>query len=334
MNCDLFPADELILRAKSGDLDAAVELDRSGFLVQPGESAEEYANRVAETKKHGLDFYKRFDRNGSLEIFPGLKVNLKDQISREITEEAMERTREAYGICVRWVPGFFPEREFGPFWGGCAVWEEENPTPVIVIRKNFAGKQKWFIYDRTELISHELCHAARMPLMDQELEEHFAYGISRRTGLGAFGHRRGDRVDEGEEAEIRRSLGGGCGSRQGGRDTRSLPPRYERRYAPSRQRRRQGAARRRDEGAVGAAVRNRLGDERNAAGHGHDAVARIETRQRLFDGGVARAEDELDGFDADREHDLRKASGMAEIDLVGIGDIKSRWGVEVVIIML
>ena len=188
MNCDLFPADELILRAKSGDLDAAVELDRSGFLVQPGESAEEYANRVAETKKHGLDFYKRFDRNGSLEIFPGLKVNLKDQISREITEEAMERTGEAYGICVRWVPGFFPEREFGPFWGGCAVWEEENPTPVIVIRKNFAGKQKWFIYDRTELISHELCHAARMPLMDQELEEHFAYGISRKWLRRAIGN--------------------------------------------------------------------------------------------------------------------------------------------------
>lgn len=180
MDRDLFPSDELILRAKTGDLEAAAELDQAGFLVQPGESAEEYAVRIAETKRHGLDFYNRFDRKGSLEIFPGLKVNLKDQISREIIEEAMERTREAYGFSVRWVPGFFPEREFGPFWGGCAVWEEENPTPVIVIRKNFAKKQKWFIYDRTELISHELCHAARMPLMDQELEEHFAYGISKK----------------------------------------------------------------------------------------------------------------------------------------------------------
>ena len=180
MDRDLFPTEELIRRAGSGDLDAAAELDHAGFLVQPGESAEEYAHRVAETKQHGMDFYRRFDRKGSLEIFPGLKVNLKDQISREIIEEAAERTREAYGFSIRWVPGFFPEREFGLFWGGCAVWEEENPTPVIVIRKNFAKKQKWFIYDRTELISHELCHAARMPLMDHELEEHFAYGISRK----------------------------------------------------------------------------------------------------------------------------------------------------------
>ena len=98
MNRDLFPSDELILRAKTGDLEAAAELDQAGFLVQPGESAEEYAVRIAETKRHGLDFYNRFDRKGSLEIFPGLKVNLKDQISREIIEEAMERTREAYGF--------------------------------------------------------------------------------------------------------------------------------------------------------------------------------------------------------------------------------------------
>lgn len=180
MDQDLFPSEELICRAKNGDTAAAVELDRAGFLIRPGESAEEYANRAAEIKQHGLAFFKRFDRKGSLEIFPGLKVNMKDRFPGEIVEEALEQTRNAYGFSVRWVPGFFPEKEFGPFWGGCAVWEENEPTPVIVIRKNFAKKKKWFIYDRTELISHELCHAARMPLMDMELEEHFAYGISRK----------------------------------------------------------------------------------------------------------------------------------------------------------
>ena len=188
MDRDLFPSDELIQRTEAGELDAAKELDQAGFLVQPGESAEDYARRVAEIKQHSVAFYNRFDRKGLLEIFPGLNVNLKDQISREIMEEATERTREAYGFSVRWVPGFFPEREFGLFWGGCAVWEEENPTPVIVIRKNFRKKQKWFIYDRTELISHELCHAARMPLMDGALEEHFAYGISQKWLRRAIGN--------------------------------------------------------------------------------------------------------------------------------------------------
>ena len=188
MEQDLFPTDEQIRLAGMGDLSAAAELDRAGFLVQPGETAEDFAHRAAEIKRLGAEFFTRFDKKGSLEIFPGLNVNLKDQISREIVEEAAERTREAYGFSIRWVPGFFPEREFGPFWGGCAVWEEEKPTPVIVIRKNFAGKQKWFIYDRTELISHELCHAARMPLMDGALEEHFAYGLSRKWLRRAIGN--------------------------------------------------------------------------------------------------------------------------------------------------
>lgn len=188
MNHDLFPSDELIRRAGTGDLDAAVELDHAGFLVQPGENAETYAARIAEVKKHGLQFYDRFDKKGKLEIFPGLNVNLKNQIPQEILEEATARTEEAYQFSVRWVPGFFPDREFGIFWGGCAVWEEENPTPVIVIRKNFAKRAKWFIYDRAELISHEFCHAARMPLMDQELEEHLAYGISKKWLRRAIGN--------------------------------------------------------------------------------------------------------------------------------------------------
>ena len=188
MNHDLFPSDELIRRAGTGDLDAAVELDHAGFLVQPGENAETYAARIAEVKKHGLQFYDRFDKKGKLEIFPGLNVDLKNQIPQEILEEATARTEEAYQFSVRWVPGFFPDREFGIFWGGCAVWEEENPTPVIVIRKNFAKRAKWFIYDRAELISHEFCHAARMPLMDQELEEHFAYGISKKWLRRAIGN--------------------------------------------------------------------------------------------------------------------------------------------------
>ena len=109
-----------------------------------------------------------------------MNVNRNDRIPEEILNEAAECTRKKYGFAIRWVPGFFPEKEFGPLWGGCAVWQEEQPVPVIVIRRNFLKKQKWFIYDRQELISHELSHAARMPLMDGALEEHFAYALSKK----------------------------------------------------------------------------------------------------------------------------------------------------------
>lgn len=188
MEQHIFPADELIRSAAQGDPAAAAELDHAGFLVQPEETAEAYGKRIAEVKRRGTEFFNRFDKKGSLEIFPGLTVNLKDQIPEQIMNEAAERTEQAYGFSIRWVPGFFPEKEFGPLWGGCAVWQEEEPVPVIVIRRNFLKAQKWFIYDRQELISHELSHAARMPLMDGALEEHFAYALSKKRLRRALGN--------------------------------------------------------------------------------------------------------------------------------------------------
>ena len=178
MDQTLFPDDELIRRAAAGDPVAAADLDHAGFLVRPEENANEYADRVASVKKHCLAFYQQFDKKGKLEIYPGLIIQQKDCFPREIVNEAAERTENAYGFSICWVPGFFPEKELGVFWGGCALWQEEEPVPVIIIRKTFSKRKKWFIYDRTELISHELCHAARIPLMDGSLEEHFAYGTS------------------------------------------------------------------------------------------------------------------------------------------------------------
>lgn len=187
MEQDLFPPDELI-QAAENDIDAAVMLDRAGFLVRPDESGKDYSERVAAVKRRGMDFFQGFDPDGRKEIYPGFSVNLNDRISGEIMEEAVERTEKLYGFSARWVPGFFPEKEFGPFWGGCAFWEEDDPVPVIVIRKNFIGRKKWFIYDRAELISHEMCHAARMPLMDSALEEHFAYAVSEKFLRRAIGN--------------------------------------------------------------------------------------------------------------------------------------------------
>ena len=180
MEQSIFPSDELIRLAGTGDLTAASELDHSGFLIQPGETAADYAKRVADVKRKGIAFFNHFSCDGKMEVYPGLSVCLKDKISQEIIEEAAAETEKMYQFSIRWVPGFFPEKEFGLFWGGCAVWQEDEPVPVIIIRRNFAKRKKWFIYDRTELISHELSHAARMPLMDGALEEHFAYALSKK----------------------------------------------------------------------------------------------------------------------------------------------------------
>ncbi|MFA6294165.1 MAG: hypothetical protein WC637_20410, partial [Victivallales bacterium] len=54
----------------------------------------------------------------------------------------------------------------------------ENQVSVFIIRANFAGKKRWLFYRRDELLAHELCHVARMPVKDRTFEELFAYRLS------------------------------------------------------------------------------------------------------------------------------------------------------------
>jgi hypothetical protein len=50
---------------------------------------------------------------------------------------------------------------------------------VFLLRPAFKNKKHFLIYDRTELIAHELCHCARQVLNDHAVEEFFAYQTSK-----------------------------------------------------------------------------------------------------------------------------------------------------------
>ncbi|MFA7232092.1 MAG: hypothetical protein WC071_12550, partial [Victivallaceae bacterium] len=63
----------------------------------------------------------------------------------------------------------------GLLWGGCAITDTEKPLTIFLVRGNFRTQQRWFIYNRKELLAHELCHAARNILRDYKLEEFYAY---------------------------------------------------------------------------------------------------------------------------------------------------------------
>ncbi len=180
MTDDHFPPEERIRQASRGEISAAAELDSAGFLIKPGERSSEYADRISAMRARARSLLQTIEKRGSCEIYPGIHVSPGRRMPDEIIEEAARITEPRYGYAIRWAPGYFPDRELGMLWGGCAVCEDApDAVPVFIIRRNFEHSERWFVYTRSELLSHELCHAARMPLHDRPLEEHFAYALSR-----------------------------------------------------------------------------------------------------------------------------------------------------------
>ena len=58
------------------------------------------------------------------------------------------------------------------------IADTELPFSFFLIRGAFRSRERWFLYNRRELLAHELCHSMRQPLRDVPLEEFFAYRTS------------------------------------------------------------------------------------------------------------------------------------------------------------
>ena len=179
MEHDPFPEEELLVRAAEGDSDALCTLESMGFLLKEGEDAPGYVERIRSMHRRYLLFLENTADGKEYEVYPGIRIREDARIPASIMEEAAEATKRRYGFSIHWAPGYFLSRGLGPLWGGCALSDDApDSVPVFLIRKNFRTSRKFFIYSRDELLSHELCHAARAPLMDRMLEEHFAYAVS------------------------------------------------------------------------------------------------------------------------------------------------------------
>lgn len=158
------------------DLSKLSNLDSLGFLVGPNETFEDFRQRLLKLS----DALKEFDEKlaqgaDEVEILDGVTVCKDKRIPDEIIEEAGKVTEHYYRFSINWAPGFFMSKDIGWLWGGCALTDAEQSLTVFLVRSNFMNKQKWFIYDRRELLAHELCHTARHVINDNTLEEFFAY---------------------------------------------------------------------------------------------------------------------------------------------------------------
>ena len=108
----------------------------------------------------------------------GIIVTPNDRIPNTLFAKIAEHTKRLYRFEINWVPGFFIDPSFSLLFGGCAFCSYPDFFTMFIIRRTFKTQEKWLIYNRDELLAHELCHVARIALLSEEFEETFAYQTS------------------------------------------------------------------------------------------------------------------------------------------------------------
>lgn len=77
---------------------------------------------------------------------------------------------------IDWVPITYSNHKIA-WWEGAATWISEDELPSIQLRKNFK-KGSFLGYKRSEVLSHEAIHAARMRFEEPLFEEVLAYSTA------------------------------------------------------------------------------------------------------------------------------------------------------------
>lgn len=147
-------------------------------MALPHESEDAFFARFRQSEETFQEFASEMKSEGKARLFEDFEVSSSDTIPPEVIAEAAEKTRSLYGFENRRVPGFFLSGKVGALWGGCMIGDPDNGFAVMLLRSSFRTRSKWCVYQRSELLAHELCHAMRQSLSDIRLEEFFAYQTS------------------------------------------------------------------------------------------------------------------------------------------------------------
>lgn len=170
----IFTEDELKCAA-SGDPETLMNLDERGFIIGPEEDARRYATRLASLEINISEIEEQLSAEGTLDM-AGFSLSSEQRIPPELFEEVAEKTKTLYRFSVDWVPGFFINPKFSWLFGGCAIYGvDPDFFALFIIRKSFEKNPNWLIYNRDELLSHELCHIARIAFEGNVYEETNAY---------------------------------------------------------------------------------------------------------------------------------------------------------------
>ena len=177
--CDFFPFDRETLENQDfTNQDFLLELDSHGIFPAADESEENFRTRLLKEYEFNKSVNSANEKILLWQSDDGkdkLEVREKDRVDKELFEPAWEQTRRLYGFAVDYVQGFYLFDKVGLLWGGCSLYDDETQMKVFLLRPAFRNKKRFLIYNRTELIAHELCHCARQVLHDHDIEEYFAY---------------------------------------------------------------------------------------------------------------------------------------------------------------
>jgi len=155
------------------DFSLLLSYNQMGLIPGPRETEEEFINRV----QYCLDLKKILAK----EALNGVTTidNVDNVTSQEVLAEALPQTRSLYSISPTWVPIAFSNDKLAPWHGGCAwIFQmDDSPTTALLqLRKKFASAKNYLgIYERKELIVHELAHVGRMLFEEPKFEEILAY---------------------------------------------------------------------------------------------------------------------------------------------------------------
>jgi len=153
-----------------------IVLDERGIFPREGETIKDFERRVSAIQCEINVLDKAISRTGDFLDIGGIKISEDLRIPEDHMQEASSYV-ERYAFSITWVPAFYNSKSLPPLCGGCSMVTCTG-LPFFILKAVFKSKKRWLIYDRNELIAHELCHIARTPIEGKRFEELMAYKIS------------------------------------------------------------------------------------------------------------------------------------------------------------
>ncbi len=169
-------------------LEKLAHFDQKGFIYPPNTDPADYIQTARKTIEWADTIKEQLADSGFAEIVDE-QFSDQQEVTAEILNLCLQPARERYKINPGWVPAFFSRRLLPWYVGGaCFYFQEKGQNQVcFVLSDHLREQEKWLIYTRQEIVSHEICHVARTMMEQDIFEEPIAYNISesgfrRRTG--------------------------------------------------------------------------------------------------------------------------------------------------------
>lgn len=161
-----------------------LRLDQEGLIPGPDESAAAFAQRAS--------YCLALKENLQREMGDGFPFAEEPQGGEEVLGEAHAITANAYGIRPHWIPLFFSDHQLVPWQGGCAwifqIAEDSPRGALLQLRSGFRNRSTYLgLYNRDELLAHEMAHVGRTAFDEPHFEEFLAYRSSKSPFRRWFG---------------------------------------------------------------------------------------------------------------------------------------------------